>query len=91
MLKVLTGFIICFALSSPLLAANVITFGTDSPVVFPHKEHQVKLGGCTECHGTQEPGPIDRSRSNWGHVTCVGCHNQYKTGPVECSGCHISF
>ena len=91
MLKILTGFIICFVLTSPIMAANVITFGISSPVVFPHKEHQMKLGGCSECHGTKEPGPMGMSGKDWGHTTCVGCHSKYKAGPVECSGCHLSF
>lgn len=91
MLKILTGFIICFALTSPILAANVITFGTDSPVVFPHKDHQIKLGGCTECHGTTEPGRIAGFSRDRAHDTCVGCHRENKAGPVECSGCHLSF
>jgi len=89
MLKICTGFIICVALTSPIQAANIITFGSESPVVFPHKEHQTNLGGCTECHGTKEPGPIARSDKNWGHATCVRCHKESGSGPVECSGCHI--
>lgn len=89
MLKVLTGFIICVALASPIQAANVITFGSsESIVVFPHKEHQEILGGCTECHGTKEPGPIARSGKEWAHATCIGCHSENKAGPVECSDCH---
>lgn len=91
MLKALTGFIICIALTSPLQAANIITFGKDSPVVFPHKEHQMNLGGCTECHGTKDPGPIAKFSNDWAHVTCIGCHSENKVGPVECSGCHTQF
>jgi hypothetical protein len=88
MLKILTGLIICVALVSPIQAANVITFGTDFFVIFPHVEHQKILGGCTECHGTKEPGPIAKSGKDWAHVTCIGCHRENNAGPVECSGCH---
>ena len=91
MLKICTAFIICSALASPIQAANVITFGSEFIVVFPHKEHQDILGGCTECHGTKEPGPIARSGKEWAHATCVGCHRESKSGPVECSGCHNQF
>lgn len=86
-LKIPAFLIICTALASPLPAADVITFGKGSVVVFPHKLHQTTLGGCTECHGTKDPGPIDKP----GHVFCTGCHNENKAGPVECSGCHLPF
>ena len=91
MLKLLTSFIICIALTSPIQAANVITFGTDSMVVFPHKEHQKSLGGCTDCHGTTKPGPIAKFDKDWAHATCVGCHSEIKAGPVECTGCHTQL
>ena len=88
MLKVLTGFIICVALTSPIQAANIITFGKESIVVFPHKEHQNNLGGCTECHGAKEPGRIAGFGKTWAHTACMGCHSENKAGPVECSDCH---
>jgi hypothetical protein len=91
MLKILNGFIICIAVACQVQAANIITFGKDSPVVFPHKEHQTNLGGCTECHGTKDPGPIDKPSKEWAHITCIGCHSENKAGPVECDGCHIPF
>lgn len=91
MLKVFTGIILCFLLTTPIQAADVITFGSASQVVFTHKEHQKDLGGCTECHGAKDPGPIAQFGEKWAHATCLGCHSENKAGPVECSGCHTQF
>ncbi|MFA7405902.1 MAG: cytochrome c3 family protein [Pelobacteraceae bacterium] len=88
MSTIFTGFIFCLLLTAPLQAANVITFGKDSSIVFPHKQHQSTLGGCTECHGDKDPGPIAQFGEQWAHATCTGCHSENKAGPVECSGCH---
>ncbi len=91
MLKVLTSFILCIVLTTPIQASSVITFGKDSQVVFPHKQHKQNLGGCTDCHGAKGPGPIAQFGEKWAHTTCVGCHSENKAGPVECSGCHTQF
>lgn len=91
MQKLLAGIIIFIAVTSPLHASNVKTFGKNSPVVFPHKQHQEILGGCTECHGAKDPGPIEQFGEKWAHTTCKGCHSENKTGPVECSGCHTEL
>ena len=58
MLKTFAAFILCTALALPLLAADEIPVGRASLTGFPHKQHQKNLGGCTECHGAKEPGPI---------------------------------
>lgn len=89
--KSITVFIICICLTSQTQAANVITFGTDSMVVFPHKQHQNDLGDCTGCHGAGEPGRIARLDQKWAHTTCIGCHSENKAGPVECAGCHTQL
>lgn len=91
MFRMLTGFIFCFLLAAPLHAGNVITFGKDSSIYFPHQQHQTALGGCTECHGAKDPGPISQFGEQWAHANCTGCHNDCKTGPVECGGCHTQF
>lgn len=91
MLRLLTSFIICIALASPIQASNVITFGSSSMVVFPHKLHQTSLGGCTDCHGAKDPGPIATFNKEWAHTTCVGCHSENKAGPIECAGCHVQL
>ena len=91
MWKLLTSFILCITVASPIQAGNIITFGKDSPVVFPHKQHQKSLGECTECHGAKEPGPIALFGEKWAHDNCTGCHSANKSGPVECSGCHTQF
>ena len=71
MLKIFTVFILCSALAVPLLA-DEIPLGRPSLTGFPHKQHQKTLGGCTECHGAKEPGPIaqfgenGRTRPAWG-------------------------
>lgn len=88
MLKICTAFIICIALASPIQAAGIITFGKEFIVVFTHKGHQENLGGCTECHGTKEPGRIAGFGQTWAHDVCVGCHSENKAGPVECGDCH---
>ena len=91
MLKTFAAFILCTALALPLLAADEIPVGRASLTGFPHKQHQKNLGGCTECHGAKEPGPIVDFGEKWAHTTCTGCHSENKSGPVECSGCHSQF
>ncbi|GAC1449672.1 MAG: hypothetical protein PVSMB11_11010 [Desulfuromonadaceae bacterium] len=91
MLKALTSFILFIVLTAPLLAADEAPFGRASLALFPHKEHQKNLGGCTECHGAKAPGPIAQFGEKWAHTTCMGCHSENKAGPVECSGCHSQF
>ncbi len=91
MLKILTSFIICLLLTARIGTADEIPLGRASLTVFPHKQHQKNLGGCTECHGAKEPGPIVQFGEKWAHSTCTGCHSENKAGPVECSGCHTQF
>ncbi len=90
MLKLLT-IIICIAMSSPIQASYVITLGKNSQVVFPHKQHQKSLGGCTDCHGSNTPGPIAQIGEKWVHDTCKGCHMESKAGPIECHECHAQI
>jgi hypothetical protein len=88
MKKILPIAILCFAFYSPTQASNVITFGKDFSIVFPHKQHQSIYTECTECHGAVEPGQIAQFGEKWAHKTCAGCHSENKAGPVECSECH---
>lgn len=91
MLKILSGFMLCNLLSAPILSADEIPLGRTSLAAFPHKQHQKNLGGCTECHGAVDPGPITKFGEKWAHGTCLGCHSESKAGPVECSGCHTQM
>lgn len=90
MLKVL-GLVLCIALVSPLHAANIITFGKNSDVIFPHKEHQKIYIKCTECHGSIKPGRFANFGEIWAHANCSGCHSKVGAGPVDCFGCHANI
>ena len=57
------------------------------PVVFPHHEHQKRLGDCKVCHHKQEAGKEPRA--------CAQCHGKVKEAPAfkdamhkRCKGCH---
>lgn len=91
MLKALATLILCVALTVPLLAADEVPLGRASLALFPHKQHQKNLGGCTDCHGAKDPGPIAQFGEKWAHTTCTGCHSENKAGPVVCDGCHLEF
>ena len=91
MRKLLAVFIICIATASTLHASNVKTFGGNSLVIFPHKQHQTALGGCTDCHGAGVPGPIAKFGEKWIHANCKECHRESKAGPIECHECHAQI
>jgi hypothetical protein len=90
MFKYISGFILFLLLFSHTGSAWE---GPRSPSMsyFPHKLHQKNLGGCTECHGAKEPGPIPQFGEKWAHDTCRACHTKKQTGPVECGGCHTQM
>ncbi|MDX9786817.1 MAG: cytochrome c3 family protein [Desulfobacterales bacterium] len=45
---------------------------------------------CLACHEPDELEEVTMSkRADAFHAQCVQCHNEYESGPVECSGCHI--
>lgn len=91
MLKNLIVIIFCAALPTQIYASYLITYGRESQVVFPHKQHQKSLGGCTDCHGTNKPGPIAGFSEKWIHETCKECHKESKVGPIECYECHTQM
>lgn len=91
MLKIISSFLFLLLLTISTHADDEIPVSRASLTAFPHKQHQKNLGGCTDCHGAKEPGPIDQFGANWAHTTCTGCHTEIKAGPVECSGCHSQF
>lgn len=89
MLRIHLVLTVAVVLTASITNANVKTFGREVVAVFPHAQHKKTLGGCTDCHGSKVPGPIDKLSKSWAHATCVGCHSENKSGPVECVGCHI--
>ena len=91
MLNKLIVFIICTVFPAPIHASYLITYGRDSLVVFPHDQHKKSLKGCTDCHGSNKPGPIVGFGKKWIHETCKECHRESKVGPVECYECHTQI
>lgn len=91
MRKTVSGFLLFLLMTTSIHADDDIPVSRASLVAFPHKQHQKNLGGCTDCHGAKEPGPIALFDEKWAHTTCRGCHSENKAGPVECSGCHTQF
>jgi len=48
---------------------------------------------CADCHDVEDIEGEDREmnfqkRSDAIHTQCIGCHEEYGSGPVECSSCH---
>jgi predicted CXXCH cytochrome family protein len=71
--------------TSIVFASDRITFGNG--IVFDHQEHKSEVGMCSYCHdGT--PGKIPGFGKEWAHKTCIGCHKDFREGPVTCAGCH---
>ena len=50
-----------------------------------------QAGSCSECHDPQEGDADMPKRSDALHQQCIGCHQQYGAGPVDCAQCHVMF
>ena len=46
-------------------------------------------GSCTECHDPDEGDEDMPKRSDAFHRQCIGCHQDFGAGPVECAQCHV--
>ncbi|HOI16419.1 MAG TPA: cytochrome c3 family protein [Geobacteraceae bacterium] len=69
-------------------AKDVIILRSESGnVIFTHKKHQEAVKDCTTCHKTA-PGSIKESGQYRPHKLCIGCHENRKSGPVNCVDCH---
>lgn len=91
-LKLLLSLIILISFGIlPIYADDDMPVGSPSLIGFPHVQHQKSLGGCTDCHGTGNPGPIADFSERWAHTTCTGCHRDSQSGPTECGGCHTQL
>ena len=44
---------------------------------------------CGECHTPESEDEDVPKRSDAFHLQCIGCHQEYEAGPVECSMCHV--
>lgn len=70
------------------LGRDTITFRSGSgTVLFSHKKHQDTVKDCTACHSAG-PGPIKENGQFRPHKLCIGCHENRKSGPVNCVDCH---
>jgi Class III cytochrome C family len=48
-----------------------------------------QAGACTDCHNTEEGDEDVPKRSDALHQQCIGCHENYGTGPTDCYQCHM--
>ncbi len=45
---------------------------------------------CFQCHGIDNVEGTKMSKSSdAAHGQCIGCHDEYEAGPVDCNGCHV--
>lgn len=52
-----------------------------------HNIEDDEIYNCSECH--EAAGDEDMpGRSDALHANCIGCHEDYGSGPVECNSCH---
>jgi hypothetical protein len=72
-------------LAKTSLASDRITFSNG--MVFDHLGHQGEVGLCSYCH-VAPPGKIPEFGKEWAHKTCIGCHTEFREGPVTCTACH---
>lgn len=60
-------------------------------ITFTHRNHFAGyVRGCRTCHGDK---PIERvlphvHEREGAHTLCIGCHEDVKKGPRQCSHCH---
>jgi predicted CXXCH cytochrome family protein len=79
---VLLALLLC---SVSACASDIIIF--ESGMKFDHQEHKREVGMCSYCHEST-PGKIPGFGKEWAHKTCIGCHKDFREGPVTCAGCH---
>lgn len=91
MRNILSCTLFLLILTVSAVVADEISISRTSLLDFPHKRHQKSLGGCTDCHGAKEPGPIAQFGEKWAHDTCAKCHTESQSGPSECNGCHTNI
>jgi hypothetical protein len=48
-----------------------------------------QAGSCTECHAPEDGDDRVLKRSDALHQQCIGCHQEYGAGPIDCSECHV--
>jgi uncharacterized CHY-type Zn-finger protein len=44
---------------------------------------------CSECHDPDEGDEEVPKRADAFHQQCIGCHEQFEAGPIECAQCHV--
>ncbi len=87
-LKVTCAALAILAYAGTGFAADIIVLPAENGnVTFTHKKHQEAIKDCKVCHGAT-PG----SKKVFGlyrpHELCVGCHEEMKSGPINCVDCH---
>ena len=56
----------------------------------PPTEDEPVPVACMDCHDSDEVEDSEMGKSaDAFHEQCMGCHNEYEAGPVDCSGCHV--
>jgi len=72
--------------STSAFAGDIMVFRKG--VEFNHVKHQTeRVGICAVCH-VQNLGKIVHFGKGWAHKNCIDCHDLYREGPTECTGCH---
>jgi hypothetical protein len=44
---------------------------------------------CSECHDPEKGDEDVPKRTDAIHQQCIGCHQEYGAGPVDCTQCHV--
>ena len=65
-------------------------------VTFNHSAHQTeRVGKCFVCHEPSanpneefKTGKIKGFGKDWAHTNCIGCHDLFSEGPIQCKDCH---
>ncbi len=70
-------------------ADKIVLRAENGKVIFTHKKHQEAIKDCKVCHGTTL-GSIKVFGLYRPHELCVGCHEEKKSGPINCVDCHES-
>jgi hypothetical protein len=53
-------------------------------------EGQTYAQRCLDCHDASEVEDTENiNNSDAAHKQCIGCHEEFGAGPVECSQCHV--
>lgn len=57
--------------------------------------HTMEMGetegaeACGDCHELESDDEDVPKRADAFHQQCIGCHDDFEAGPVDCSQCHI--